>query len=229
MGSSLAAIFDVDGVLVESLPAHLEMCALMSREYGLGLTIPGVDDFRALVRRGVPISPMTKFFEAVGFPLELAERADAEYEASFAARFSPPAFPGVPDMLRRLEQAGVELGIVSSNTRANVEKALGEAMRAFPAHRVFTRDHARAQTKPDALRVLVSELGLPKERIFYVGDQPADAVAAREVGLPFIGATYGWGIAPGDEEQPGPVHGALLVASPVEIADRLLARVASLS
>src|SRR6188768_1581635 len=100
--TSLAAVFDVDGVLVESLPAHLEMCELMSREYGLGLTIPGLDEFRALVRRGVPISPMQKFFEAVGFPTERARQADAEYERSFATRFSPPPFEGIAEMIAQL-------------------------------------------------------------------------------------------------------------------------------
>ena len=217
-----AVVFDVDGVLVDSLPAHLEMCAQLSREFGLGLVIPGVEEFRSLVHRGVIISPMVEFFRAVGFPEERAHEADQEYERSFATRFSPAPFAGVAEMLARLKRADVELGIVSSNTRANVDKALGDLAAAFPPERVFTRDHSNARTKVQALRMLTDDLGLPKERIVYVGDQPADAEAARTAGLPFIGVMYGWGLAPGDELAPGPAEGSVLVESPEALAAYLV-------
>jgi phosphoglycolate phosphatase-like HAD superfamily hydrolase len=222
MTRPLAVVFDVDGVLVDSLPAHLEMCAELSREFGLGLVIPGVDEFRRLVRRGVIISPMQEFFRAVGFPEDLAREADREYDRSFATRFSPAPFAGVAEMLAGLQLAGVELGIVSSNTRVNVEKALGSLMAAFPTARVFTRDHARASTKVQALRMLADELGLPKERIVYVGDQPADAIAARAAGLSFIGVTYGWGFEPGDDGVPGLAEGCVLVERPAALGAYLL-------
>src|SRR5690606_5209452 len=130
-----------------------------------------------------------KFFEAVGFPPAYAERADVEYEASFALRFSPCPFPGVAELLADLRAAGAELGIVSSNTLGNVRKALGPLFELFLPARVYTRDHARKRTKADALQALVTELDVPPARVFYIGDQPSDAVAARAVGLPFVGAT----------------------------------------
>jgi len=220
MTRSRAVVFDVDGVLVDSLPAHLEMCVELGHEYGLELAIPSVSEFKRLVRRGVIISPMREFFRAVGFPEDLAHAADQEYERSFAQRFSPLPFAGVADLLASLRSAGIELGIVSSNTRANVEKALGPLLSAFGAGRVFTRDHATARTKKDALAELALEL--PRSRILYVGDQPADAQAARAAGLPFIGVTYGWGFAPGDEIVPGPVEGSVLVESPEALAAYLI-------
>lgn len=216
---TFAVLFDVDGVLADSLPAHLETCETLSALYGLGLQIPGAEAFRMLVRSGVPISPMQKFFEAVGFPPAYAARADVEYEASFASRFSPCPFPGVGAMLSELQSAGIELGIVSSNTLANVQKALGALGEMFLPRRIYTRDHSVHRTKPDALRALVGELGLPNERIFYVGDQPSDATAARTVGLPFVGATYGWGIGPEDAERVGAWR---LVDRPESIATALL-------
>jgi phosphoglycolate phosphatase-like HAD superfamily hydrolase len=217
---TFAVLFDVDGVLADSLPAHLETCETLSALYGLGLQIPGAEAFRMLVRSGVPISPMQKFFEAVGFPPAYAARADVEYEASFASRFSPCPFPGVSEMLRELSAAGIELGIVSSNTLANVRKALGPLGEMFVPTRIYTRDHSVHRTKPDALRALVRELGFSNERVFYVGDQPSDALAARAVGLPFVGATYGWGIGPDDAERVGAWR---LVDRPERIAVELLA------
>ena len=35
-----AVLFDVDGVLLDSLTPHLQICKDKNEEYGLGLTIP---------------------------------------------------------------------------------------------------------------------------------------------------------------------------------------------
>ena len=59
-------IFDVDGVLVDSLAAHLQICRDKNDEYGLGLTIPDASSFRELVRRGTRISPMKNLFIEIG-------------------------------------------------------------------------------------------------------------------------------------------------------------------
>jgi hypothetical protein len=40
--------------------------AVKALEYGLKLRIPGIEEFRQLVRQGTKISPMRNFFLAVG-------------------------------------------------------------------------------------------------------------------------------------------------------------------
>ncbi|MGZ5267125.1 MAG: hypothetical protein ACXWCC_10055, partial [Caldimonas sp.] len=54
----LTVFFDVDGVLLDSLPQHLAICSDKAREYGLRLSIPDVQGFRRLVAAGVKVSPM---------------------------------------------------------------------------------------------------------------------------------------------------------------------------
>ena len=46
-----AVFFDVDGVLVDSLPQHLQICHDKAIEFGLELKIPTVDEFRQRIRR----------------------------------------------------------------------------------------------------------------------------------------------------------------------------------
>jgi beta-phosphoglucomutase-like phosphatase (HAD superfamily) len=55
--SPRAVFFDVDGVLLDSLPQHLQICHDKAIEFGLKLKIPTVDQFRQLIRRGVKVSP----------------------------------------------------------------------------------------------------------------------------------------------------------------------------
>jgi phosphoglycolate phosphatase-like HAD superfamily hydrolase len=41
-----AVFFDVDGVLIDSLPEHLQICRDKAAEFGLKLTIPTIEEFR---------------------------------------------------------------------------------------------------------------------------------------------------------------------------------------
>jgi hypothetical protein len=72
MGEIKLVLFDVDGVLLDSLVPHLRICQDKSREYQLNLRIPNPSEFRTMVRAGVKISPMKFMFMAVGFPEALA-------------------------------------------------------------------------------------------------------------------------------------------------------------
>jgi phosphoglycolate phosphatase-like HAD superfamily hydrolase len=202
MASSIRAVFfDVDGVLLDSLPQHLQICHDKAIEFGLKLNIPTVEEFRQLVRRGVKVSPMRYFFLAVGFPEPLAARAVTQYETEFMQRYKPKAFPGVKNVLTALHRAGVKLGLVTSNTRDNVVPALGEAMQCFEKNSLFFYDrYPEPKAKSWCLIEGARLLGLDTQSCVYVGDQPVDAAAAREAGCRFLGITYGWGITQEDKQ-----------------------------
>jgi phosphoglycolate phosphatase-like HAD superfamily hydrolase len=194
-----AAFFDVDGVLLDSLPEHLQMCRDKAAEFGLKLKVPDIEQFRDDVSRGEEVSPMQAFFEYVGFPTPLAQRADKDYEHEFAARYHPHAFEGVETMLRDLRSNGLELGLVTSNRRANVVPPLAGAMQYFNQSCVFFVDSSPAATsKAWCLGQGARVLGAAPHECVYIGDQPADATAAESSGMRFLGVTFGWGIRPGN-------------------------------
>ena len=192
-------LFDVDGVLLDSLAPHLQICRDKSREYGLDLAIPAEADFLTMIRQGVVISPMVCFFKAVGFPDHLAEKADDEYQHIFMKDYAPQPFAGVHEMLADLHRAGFMLGMVTSNVRSNVEGPLGASMALFRDDCIFTKDAAADFSKASAIEQAVRQCAVGKRETIYVGDQPADVQAAARAGVPFLGAAYGWGI-PGDED-----------------------------
>jgi phosphoglycolate phosphatase len=194
-----AVLFDVDGVLLDSLPEHLRICRDKATEFGLKLTIPTVDEFRNLVVSGVKVSPMLYFFLAVGFPPELAQQADEDYRKDFAAKYPPKVFAGVDIMLGELRAAGLMLGMVTSNIKDNVEPALGKATEHFDKRCLFYFDrYPEPKSKAWCLSESARILKLPPAHCIYVGDQPADAAAASEAGAQFLGVTYGWGITKND-------------------------------
>jgi len=188
-------MFDVDGVLVDSLERHLQYCREKSREYGLGLEIPDAATLKGrVVREGLAVSPMERFFQAVGFPDDLAERANGDYRREFMSKHRPPPFEGVDRMLASLAEKGLHLGLVTSNTLANVRPSLAGAMRHFDPRCLFARDDSSSPEKPEALARALLILGIAPASLIYVGDQLPDFRAATEAGVGFLGVTYGWGI-----------------------------------
>jgi phosphoglycolate phosphatase len=196
-----AVFFDVDGVLIDSLPQHLAICRDKAIQFGLNLRMPTIEEFREMVRRGVKVSPMRDFFLAVGFPESLADRAVIDYQNEFMEHYKPQPFVGTDKLLSRLQHAGLKLGLVTSNTRANVEPALGNAMQYFDDRCLFYFDRYPApKSKPWCINEGTRILRMTPAECVYVGDQPADAAAANDAGTQFLGVTYGWGITKSDNQ-----------------------------
>lgn len=201
MAGLRAVIFDVDGVLIDSLPEHLAFCRDAARRLGLDIAIPTAEAFRERVRSGATVSPMSEFFRALGFPQSEIAAATNDYETRFMTAHRPRMFPGVPDMLARLGAANLTLGIVTSNTALNVLPALGDAIRFFDERCLFFLDrYSEPRSKSWCLKESVRVLNIKPTQCIYIGDQPGDAQAAREAGTSFLGVTYGWGISPADRE-----------------------------
>jgi phosphoglycolate phosphatase len=214
---SSAVFFDVDGVLIDSLPQHLRICRDKAVEYGLDdVVVPDVAEFRRRVNHGTRVSPMLNFFLAVGFPLEAAQRAVDDYQQEFMARYRPKPFAGIGPMLTRLRAEGMILGLVTSNTRANVDPALGAALEHFDRRcRFYFDSDSQPRSKSSYLLASARAIDVGTSSCTYVGDQPADAEAAMEAQMQFLGVTFGWGLVDGQA-------GMALADSVPRIADTLL-------
>lgn len=202
--SAKAVLLDVDGVLLDSLGPHLRMCADLATRYRLqDVRVPDAVAFRARVAGGLAVSPMRAFFHAVGFPAPMLDRAVDDYNAHFMQAYRPQPFAGIADMLARLAATGRMLGLVTANTRGNVVPALGAAMRFFDERALFFFDSFDPPwPKQACLAEAARRLGLQPGEGVFVGDQPADAEAARAAGWGFLGVSYGWGLLPDDRRWP---------------------------
>jgi len=197
-----AVLFDVDGVLLDSLPAHLKICEDLSREYGLNLKIPSQPEFKEKVRGGTRISPMEYFFLAVGFGSESAKKADVRYKETFHATYKPAPFPRVHETLKALHDDGIRMGIVTSNVKANVVAALGGSIDCFHADCIFSKDRTGDVPKSKAIASAMKVLQVSPAETIYVGDQRPDWQAAKDAGVDFLGVAYGWGLSDEDKDIP---------------------------
>jgi HAD superfamily hydrolase (TIGR01509 family) len=190
-----AAIFDFDGVLVDSEPLHYEALrqALLpegirvdEEEYGrFYLAYSDREGIRiALERHGIP-------FDASRVEA-LARRKAAAFEALIP---SVPFFPGARELVRSLA-AEVPLAIASGALRREIEAILaaGRLREAFAAV-VGADDVSRGKPDPEPYLTALSRLarlapGLAPEDCLVFEDSLAGIVSARAAGMRVVAVTH---------------------------------------
>lgn len=223
-----AIIFDCDGVLVNSLPAHLDACKYYANLHNIRSASLTPSDMKNTVRAGHKISPMSEFFRAVGFPKFNIEEAVRWYENSFTNLFKVPMFPGADQLLHHIKvPKDVYLALVTSNTMRNVSDALGENILLFDAlvtkDKMLVRGNLTDITVPAnkalALLAVTAYLEVDPDNSLYVGDMQSDLDASKKAGVPFLGVGWGWGFSDKDDDPP-----RLLVAHDMEHAAHIIMR-----
>lgn len=187
-----AVFYDHDGTLVDSLPMVVAATNAV------------------LVRNGFPAEPPQVVIDAMvlattprmghharGSDPATHPRLAEEFYAE-ARRLGPShatAYEGVPELLAALAGRGVKQGLISNNQ--------GEVVRIITRHLGLAQhlafawgedDVAAPKPAPDGIHQAAGELGVPLDRVLFVGDSENDSEAARAAGVRCVGVT--WGIHP---------------------------------
>lgn len=184
-------LFDLDGTLVDSAPG-LAHSANVLRERRLLARLP-YEALREHCGRGAAgliwaalrLTPAAPCFEDV-------RREFLENYATVMTGMSTP-FAGVQEMLADLARAGFAWGVVT-NKAIELARPLCEAkgLAAGAACILSAQTFGAPKPAPDALLHAMTELGYSSRETLYVGDDARDALAARNAGLPFIAASWGY-------------------------------------
>lgn len=183
-GRCALALFDLDGVLVDSRDAMEEAWEAVQRD--LGVTVPFAAYFREIGR------PFGDIMERLGLE-DQAEEIERVYRAT-ALRTAPrvPAFPGVEAALARLAIAGVKLGVVTSKARPQTYWTLAQF--DVPFETVQTpEDRHPGKPSPWPLLIAASEARTDVDDAVFIGDMDVDCDAARHAGMRFMHAAWGYG------------------------------------
>ncbi|WP_337249403.1 HAD-IA family hydrolase [Xanthomonas cerealis] len=93
------------------------------------------------------------------------------------------------ELLDALARAGVQLALVTSNSRDNVERVLGAELTARFRH---IGCGAAVLGKRRKLRAALKACRASAARALCVGDEIRDAHAARQAGIAFVGVAWGY-------------------------------------
>jgi phosphoglycolate phosphatase len=177
-----AVVFDLDGTLVDTVPARIAAWSEVLAAAGIGVEPGQLEptigmDGRALARQVA---------ELAGRQLTDAEAEEIDRLAG--ERFdhhnrAPRPLAGARDALARLDAEGVTWAIATSSRAAQVDAsvdalALGRRPRIVDGSRV-----THAKPAPDLLLLAARELGVEPGRTWYVGDSTWDMRAAVAAGM----------------------------------------------
>jgi HAD superfamily hydrolase (TIGR01549 family) len=206
-------IFDFDGTIADSLEIFIAAGNRLSKDFGYQpISLAQVSDLRALSLR------------------EMMQQARiAPWKLPFfLRRFRQALSPmikdlqlvkGMREVLLELQQQNYRLGIVTSNSRRNVEAFL----HLQGLHHLFEFIYAGQvlSGKTRALKNLARRNRAQPQQLIFIGDETSDIRAAKQAGLANISVSWGFNH-----------RDVLLKAAPDALVDRpeqLVAAIAQLS
>ena len=185
-----AAIFDVDGTLVDSVDAHAHAWQDAFKQFGREIEFA---DIRRQIGKGgdqlLPIFLDSSEMERIGKALE-SKRGEI-FKSQYLAGIR--GFPKTRELFQRIAEDGKQIALASS--------AKGDELDAYKRIARITDlvddqtskdDAKRSKPHPDIFEAAMGKLkGIDKHEVLVVGDTPYDAQAAVKAGLMPIGLLCG--------------------------------------
>lgn len=200
-------IFDLDGMLIDSVIYSIRCFNLLFEYYGLptydkDLSDLDYDDFREFLRNNIDFSDqgvLDKFVEIYASVPEDSE-----------------AYEGIHEVLESLISQGKTLAICSNREEENIKD---DVRRVFPDidFKYISGYRKGVPDKPDPYRLneIVEKEGISKDEVIYFGDKDVDILAAENAGIDMVVVKWGQG-NDNDYANPYPLRA---IDSPNDILD----------
>lgn len=185
------ALFDLDGTVLDTYAPILESMRYATKMV-FGEALP---DSKLVSMVGQPlVTQMQAFAAERGCGSEVADELTRVYrkynERDLDEKSFP--FPGVPEAIASLKNAGFTVGVVTSKRAVLATKSL-KAHGLFDAFACVNgaEDSTAHKPDPDPLLTAAKKLGVSPDRCVYVGDSPYDLQAAHAANMPCVGVAWG--------------------------------------
>jgi len=222
-GPVRAALFDVDGTLVDT--NYLHAVTWWEAFAQAGHVVPMAEIHRAIgMGSGLMLDKLLPRDRDKGDDADIRAAHSALY-ATYRSRLRP--LPGAADLLRVCKRQGLAVVLASSADEPEFDmlRAVLDAEDAIDAA-TFSGDVEASKPAPDLVQVALDKAGVPAGEAVFTGDTVWDVQACQKAGVPCIGLLSG-GISRDEltsagaaEVYPGP--GDLLAS----LGESLLARAA---
>lgn len=190
-------LLDVDGTLIDSNDAHAHAWVDALREANFMVEFSAV---RPLIGMGGDkLLPQISQIDAESPQGKaISKRRGEIFQEIYLPKIH--AFPGVKQLLQRMQQQGLEMAIASSSKKDELEPLLQIAQaKPFIKAKTSSDDAQNSKPDPDIIHAALSRLGQPAERVILLGDTPYDVDAGRNAGIRVVAVRCG-GWTDGDLE-----------------------------
>jgi phosphoglycolate phosphatase len=196
MGKYDLVIFDVDGTLLDTTEGLLE--AVKYTVNRCGFIVPEDDVIKTFI--GPPIK------ESFLRTYDIDDRIADELTKVFRTRYKDvdllkaKPYPEILGIFDSIEMAGIKSAIATYKRQDYAERIVRHFGFSKYTDIIFGSDNDNKMRKKDIIEkcIAVSEIN-DWRRVLMVGDSDNDAVAARQLGIDFLGVTYGFGFSTKEE------------------------------
>ncbi|MGH3758769.1 HAD family hydrolase [Actinophytocola sp.] len=184
--STKLALFDLDGVLFDTLAVMRVAWDRVRAEYGFSASFEDYAD-----HLGRPFDDILGML-GLDLPQDSSARVLDTYQA-VSAEHADLAVPcsGVVDTLCQLDSRQLLLGVVTSKPKVSALPLLDRLGCEWTVIR--TPGSERGKPAPDSLLLAVTDVGVDPREAVYVGDMSVDQQAADRAGIPYLHASWGYG------------------------------------
>ena len=190
MATLQAAVFDIDGTLLDSVDLHAEAWRQILVRYGRDVTF---EEARFQIGKGgdqlLPVFFSKEELEKLEDEIE--EERGKLFKKEFRDKVKP--FPGVPELFKHMRAAGLRLALASSAKKDELEH-YAEVLQIEDLIEAGTSsdDAERSKPHPDIFQAALKKLnGLKADEVLAIGDTPYDAEAAGKIGIKTVGFLCG--------------------------------------
>jgi HAD superfamily hydrolase (TIGR01509 family) len=184
-----AAIFDVDGTLLDSVDLHALAWQEAMLKFGHGVSF---EQARSQIGKGgdklIPV-----FLTADGqrdHGKEMEEWRGKRFKTEYLPLVRP--FTAVSGLLRRVREAGLQVAVASSAKKDELGKYLDIAGITDLVDVTTSSDDAQeSKPAPDIFEVALKKLGIEGADAVAIGDTPYDAAAAGKANIATVGVLCG--------------------------------------
>lgn len=184
-----AAIFDIDGTLIDSVDLHAAAWHEAFVQFGHDVSF---EQARSQIGKGgdqlVPVFLSEDEQRDHGEAME--KWRGERFRSKYLSLVRP--FSAVPDLFRRVRDAGLKVAVASSAKQEELGLYLDIAGVADLVDvATSSADADNSKPAPDIFEVALQRLGIPGEAAIAIGDSPYDAEAAGKIGIRTIGLLCG--------------------------------------
>ena len=185
-------IFDVDGTLVDTNPAHVE--AWRRAFLKMGHQVPTSRIVLEIGKGGDLLVPSVLGEQAEEREGEALRKRQKEEFLAIARKEHFRLFPGAREIFPALRKRGVLTALATSSNDKHLEATLASAgvdLRRLADKVVTKTEDETSKPAPDLVVAAVEELQLPAASCAMVGDTVYDGAACGKAGVTFFGVLSG--------------------------------------